>query len=170
MPETRFNMNLSPLNVRRLENFRANRRGYWSLWIFLFFFVLALFAEFFANDKPLMIRFQGETYLPVMFEYSETDFGGEFELAADYHDPYIQELIEAEGWIVWPLIPWSYHTIDYDLAEPAPSPPSAEHWLGTDDQARDVLARVIYGFRISILFGLLLTLFSSVVGIAAEKR
>ncbi|NKB63248.1 MAG: ABC transporter permease subunit [Gammaproteobacteria bacterium] len=160
-------MTLSPLSTRRLENFKANKRGYWSLWVFLFLFAIALGAEFFANDKPLMIRFQEETYLPVLFEYSETDFGGEFELAADYHDPYIRDLIEADGWMVWPLVPYSYHTIDYDLTKPAPSAPSARHWLGTDDQARDVLARVLYGFRISILFGLVLTLFSSVIGIAA---
>ncbi|NKB76185.1 MAG: ABC transporter permease subunit [Gammaproteobacteria bacterium] len=162
-----FGITLSPLSVRRLENFRANRRGYWSLWIFLFLFVITLGAELVANDKPLLIRFQSELYMPVFSDYSETTFGGEFELAADYHDPYIKELIEAEGWIIWPPIPYSYQTIDYDLDVPAPAPPSSRHWLGTDDQARDVVARVLYGFRISILFGLLLTFISSVVGIAA---
>ncbi|MBX2869607.1 MAG: ABC transporter permease [Acidiferrobacterales bacterium] len=157
----------SPLNLRRLQNFRANGRGYWSLWIFLFVFIFTLFAEFVANDRPVLIQYEGQFYSPVFKTYPETTFGGEFDLEADYRDPYIVELIEDKGWIVWPLIPYSYDTIDYELDVPAPSPPSKRHWLGTDDQARDVLARVVYGFRISILFGLVLTLLSSVVGIAA---
>ena len=119
----------------------------------------------------MIVRFSfattGKSYVPIFFAYSETEFGGEFELEADYHDPYIQELIESKGFIVWPIIPFSYQTIDYDLTVPAPSPPDSRHWLGTDDQARDVLARVLYGFRISILFGLLLTLVSSAIGVAA---
>ena len=158
---------MSPINQRRLENFKANKRGYWSLWIFSVLFFVTLFAELVANDQPLVVSYDGSLFFPVVKTYPETDFGGEFELAADYRDPYIQELIEEKGWIVWPLVPFSYNTIDYDLTVPAPSPPSARHWLGTDDQGRDVLARVIYGFRISIFFGLILTLFSSVIGIAA---
>lgn len=158
---------LTPLSQRRLLNFRSNRRGYWSLWIFLVVFIITLFAEIFANDKPVLVRYDGSFYAPILFTYAETEFGGEFELEADYRDPYVTDLIEEKGWILWPLIPYAYDTIDYELDVPAPSPPSRRHWLGTDDQARDVLARVIYGFRISILFGLVLTLLSSVVGIAA---
>ena len=126
-----------------------------------------MFAELVANEKPVLIRYDGAFYSPIFFNYAETEFGGEFELEAEYRDPYVQELIEEKGWILWPLIPFSYSSIDYELDVPAPSPPSARHWLGTDDQARDVAARVLYGFRISVLFGLILTIFSSVVGIAA---
>lgn len=162
-----FGFRLTPLSQRRLLNFRSNRRGYWSLWIFLVVFMITLFAEIFANDKPVLVRYDGSFYAPILFTYAETEFGGEFELEADYRDPYVTDLIEEKGWIVWPLIPYAYDTIDYELDVPAPSPPSRRHWLGTDDQARDVLARVIYGFRISILFGIVLTLLSSVVGIAA---
>ena len=158
---------LTPLDQRRWQNFRAHRRGYWSLWIFLFLFVISLFSEFVANEKPVLVRYDGSFYSPIFFSYEETEFGGEFELEADYRDPYVQELIQEKGWILWPLIPYSYHTIDYELDVPAPSPPSSRHWLGTDDQARDVLARVLYGFRISVLFGLILTALSSVIGIAA---
>jgi len=162
-----FGMQLSPLGARRWQNFTANRRGAWSLWIFLTLFAVTLFAELVANDKPLLVRYNGDFHAPVLFTYTETDFGGEFELEADYRDPYIQELIRADGYLVWPAIPFAYDTIDYELDAPAPSPPSRRHWLGTDDQARDVLARVIYGFRISVLFGLALTLLSSVIGVAA---
>ena len=158
---------ITPLNRRRLDNFNANRRGYWSLWIFLFIFFVTLFAEFIANDKPLLVRYDGEFYMPVFVKYTETTFGGDFETEAEYTDPEVAELIEEKGWIVWPLIPYNYQTINYDLPTPAPSAPSAENWLGTDDQGRDVVARLIYGFRISVLFGLALTILSSVVGIAA---
>ena len=158
---------ISRLNRRRLQNFRRNKRGFWSLWIFLAVFALTLPAEMIANDKPLLVSFDGGYYVPVFESYAETEFGGEFETETDYRDPYVQELIEAKGWIVWPLIAFRYDTINYDLDVPAPSPPSGENWLGTDDQARDVAARLIYGFRISVLFGLVLTLISSVVGIAA---
>ncbi|MDP6953261.1 MAG: ABC transporter permease, partial [Alphaproteobacteria bacterium] len=165
---TRFlGVRISRLNRRRLQNFRRNKRGYWSLWVFLAVFALTLPAEIIANDKPLLVGFDGGWYFPVFESYAETEFGGEFETEADYRDPYVQELIEAEGWMVWPLIAFRYDTINYDLDVPAPSPPSGENWLGTDDQARDVAARLIYGFRISVLFGLVLTLISSVVGIAA---
>ena len=159
---------ITPITRRRLRNFRANRRGFWSLWIFLILFFVTLFAEFIANDKPLLIGFKGEIYAPVFVTYPETAFGGEFETEADYRDPFVAELIsEAKGWVVWPLIRYSYRTINYDLPVPAPAPPSAENWLGTDDQGRDVVARLIYGFRISVLFGLVLTIFSSIIGVAA---
>ena len=163
----KFGAGLSPLTARRWQNFRANSRGFWSLWIFLTLFVIALFSEFVANDKPLLVRYDGEFFAPVLFHYDETRFGGEFALEADYHESYIQDLIRADGWLIWPPVPWSHNTIDYDLDIPAPSPPSRRHLLGTDDQARDVLARVLYGFRISVLFGLALTILSSIIGIAA---
>lgn len=159
--------NHSPLTARRWENFKANRRGYWSLWIFMALFLLTLFSELIANEKPILINYDGRLFAPIFFEHLETEFGGEFELEAEYKDPYVQSLIEEKGWIIWPLIPFSHNTIDFELELPAPSPPSTRHWLGTDDQARDVLARVLYGFRISVLFGLVLTILSSIVGIAA---
>jgi microcin C transport system permease protein len=159
---------LSPINRRRWENFKANKRGFWSLWIFLALFFVTLPAEFVANDKPLLIQYDGGYYSPVFKFYSEKTFGGDFDTEADYREPFVQDLIKQKGgWMIWPLIPYSYRTIKLDLPEPAPSRPTWENWLGTDDQGRDVLARVIYGFRISVLFGLILTLFSSIVGIAA---
>ena len=160
-------LTVSPLTRRRWRNFRANRRGYVSLWIFLALFALSLCAEFLANEKPLLISYDGGTYVPVLVSYPETTFGGDFPTEADYTDPFVQELIAEKGWILWPPVRFSYDTIIRDLGRPAPAPPSARNWLGTDDQARDVLARVIYGFRISVTFGLLLTLFSSLVGIFA---
>ncbi|HEY9569184.1 MAG TPA: ABC transporter permease [Thalassobaculum sp.] len=158
---------VSPINRRRWENFRRNRRGFWSTWIFLVLFVLSLFAEVLANDRPILVGFDGGLYAPVLATYPETTFGGDFPTEADYRDPFVQALIEEKGWILWPPVRFSYTTIDVELDRPAPSPPDARHWLGTDDQARDVLARVIYGFRISVLFGLLLTVLSSVIGVAA---
>ena len=161
-------MALTPLNQRRWNNFKANRRGWWSLWLFLLLFLLSLVAELIANDKPLLISFDGQWYVPIAELYPETTFGGDFETEADYRDPYLEELIAAKkGWMLWPPIRYSYQTINYDLPVPAPAPPSAENWLGTDDQGRDVTARLIYGFRLSVLFGLILTLASSVIGIAA---
>lgn len=160
-------LNLSPINQRRWESFKANRRGLWSLRIFLVMFLVTLCAEFIANDKPLILRYDGSLYAPVFFSYPETAFGGDFETEADYRDPYVKKLIEDKGWILWPPIKYSYNTINLDLTVSAPAPPSGENWLGTDDQGRDVLARLIYGFRISVLFGLSLTIFSSLIGIAA---
>jgi microcin C transport system permease protein len=161
-------MVLSPVSRRRLANFKANRRGYWSLWIFMVLFTICLFAEFIANDRPLLIRFDGKFYVPVMQDLSEETFGAEFlPTDADYTDPQLAEAIRAKGWMVWPPIPFSYNTVVKSLPVPAPAPPSARNLLGTDDQARDVLARVIYGFRISVLFGFTLTAISSAVGIAA---
>jgi len=158
---------VSPITRRRLDMFRSNRRGFWSLWIFLVLFVVTLFAEFLANDKPILVQYDGAYYMPVFKVYSEETFGGEFPTEADYRDTYVQELIQAKGWMVWPPLRYSYRTINYNLSQPAPAPPSAENLLGTDDQGRDVLARVIYGFRISVLFGLALTALSSVIAIAA---
>jgi microcin C transport system permease protein len=160
-------MAIGEIGQRRIRTFVANRRGYWSLWIFSVLFVVTLFAEVLANDKPLLVRYDGEFYLPVINVYPETTFDGFMETEAEYSDPEVQELIEAKGWILWPLIPFSYDTICYGLPTPAPSPPTLRNWLGTDDQARDVVARLIYGFRISVLFGLALTLISSAIGIAA---
>ena len=162
-----FGLSLSPLTQRRLARFRANRRGYWSLWIFLTLFGLSLGAEFIANDRPLLVRYDGAWYFPVFKDYPETDFGGLFPTTTNYRDPYLQQLIDAKGWMLWPPIRFSYDTTNYDLPVPAPAPPSAANWLGTDDQGRDVLARLLYGFRISVLFGLLLTLSSSLLGVAA---
>ena len=156
---------ITPLTRRRIENFKANRRGFISFWIFLLLFTGSLFAEIVANDKPLLVRFNGDFYAPAFVSYPETTFGGEFETEADYRDPFVKNLVESEGWMLWPPISFSYDTINYDLEVPSPAPPSRENWLGTDDQGRDVAARMIYGFRISILFGLTLTLFSSLVGI-----
>ncbi|MDH3603016.1 MAG: ABC transporter permease, partial [Candidatus Tectomicrobia bacterium] len=157
---------ISPLTRRRLDNFRANRRGYWSLWIFLFLFVMTLFAEFVANNKPFLVYYDGSLYMPIFTTYAETTFGGEFETEADYRDPFVAELIRAKGWMLWPIVRYNHRTVAWELPTPAPSPPDAEHWLGTDDQARDVVARLIYGFRISVLFGFALTSISAVVGVA----
>mgnify|MGYP003583868592 FL=1 len=161
-------MALSPLNRRRFERFKANRRGWWSLWLFLILFGLSLGAELIANDKPLVVRYDGEFYFPAFKRYPETTFGGEFPLEANYKSPYIRDLLEKkQSWVVWAPIPFSYQSINYDLKVPAPAPPSAQNWLGTDDQGRDVLARVIYGFRISVLFALTLTVLSSIIGVIA---
>ncbi len=160
-------MNLSPLNKRRLQNFRSNKRGWYSFWIFSFLFIISIFANFIANDKPILVQYKNEFYYPIIQKYSETTFGGDFETEADYLDPYVKNLINEEGWLIWPIIPFSYDTIIRDLEKPAPSPPSFKNWLGTDDQARDVLARLIYGFRISILFGFTLTFFSMIIGVTA---
>ncbi len=190
LPESRP-LQLSPINKRRWTNFKRNRRGYWSLWLFTILFVVSLFAEFIANDKPFLVRFDGRFYFPAIFTYSETTFGGEFETAADYRDPYLQKMItEKGGFMLWPLIRYSYSTHNLDLPTPAPSKPTwllteeqcksvvqrknltgcrdlEYNWLGTDDQGRDVVARLIYGFRISVLFGLILATISSVIGVIA---
>jgi microcin C transport system permease protein len=158
---------LSPLARRRLASFRANRRGRWSLWIFLVLFGVSLGAELVANDRPLLVRFDGAWYVPALRTYPESVFGGALPTVAEYRDPGVQQLIEARGFMLWPPIPYRYDSIDWELAGPAPSPPSARHWLGTDDVGRDLLARLIYGFRISVLFGLALTLGASVIGVAA---
>ena len=156
---------ISPLLKRKLDNFKQNRRGYYSLWTFLFLFALTLPAEFIANDTPLLIKFEGQIYYPIFISYPETSFGGDFETEPNYKDSYIQELINENGWMIWPLIPYRHDTIIYTLGSPAPSPPDRANWLGTDDQARDVSARLIYGYRISVLFGLTLTICGSIIGI-----
>ena len=158
---------ISPITRRRFENFRRNRRGWWSLWIFLVLFTITLFAEFVANDKPFVVYYDGGLYAPIFKRYPETTFGGEFETEADYRDPYVDKLIDDNGWMIWPLVRYNHRTVAWDLGEPAPSPPDAGHWLGTDDQARDVVARLVYGFRISVLFGFTLTIISAVIGVTA---
>ncbi len=160
-------ISLSPLTQRRWAQFHANRRGYWSLWLFLLLFGLSLSAEFIANDRPLLIHYRDAFYYPVFKDYAETDFGGIFPSEANYRDPYLEKLIAEHGWMLWPPIRFRYDTVNYRLPVPAPAPPSLDNWLGTDDQGRDVLARLIYGLRISVLFGLLLTLSSSIIGVAA---
>lgn len=160
--------NLSPMNKRRFANFKANRRGWYSLWIFIVLFIISLGAEIIANDKPLVMRYDGDWFFPVFVRYNEQVFGGEMPLPleANYKGPYMQKLLkEKGGWMLWPPIRFNYQSINYDLKEPAPSPPSWQNWLGTDDQGRDVLARIIYGFRVSVLFALTLTLICSVVGV-----
>jgi microcin C transport system permease protein len=181
---------LSPINRRRLQNFKANRRGYWSLRIFSVLLVVTLFAELLANDKPLLVGYKGELLSPVLKSYPESKFGG-FLPVTSYRDPTIQDEILANGWIIWPPIRYDYNTINLELPQPAPAPPSwllskekrcvaykggvdnvnctiwNWNWLGTDDQGRDVVARTIYGFRVSVLFGLLLTVLSSIIGVTA---
>ena len=190
LPE-RHRFAISPLNRRRWLSFKANRRGYVAFWIFMVLFVISLFAEFIANDKPFYVSFEGKSYFPAVVTYPETAFGGDFETAADYRDPYLQKLIaEKGGYMLWPPIRYSYNTHNLDLPTPAPSKPTwllteeqcksvverkglsgcsdlEYNWLGTDDQGRDVVARLIYGFRLSVLFGLALTIISSVIGVAA---
>ena len=151
--------------LNRWWRFRKNRRAYFSLWIFGALFLLSLFSEFIANDKPILLRYEGKFYFPLFKDYSELVFGGEFDIKADYRDPYILGLIQEKGWMLRPPIGFSYTTINYNLPSPAPSRPSRENWFGTDDRGRDVAARLIYGFRISVLFGLSLTFFSSLIGI-----
>ncbi|MBL4890849.1 MAG: ABC transporter permease [Rhizobiaceae bacterium] len=184
---------LSPLNQRRWSNFKKNRRGYWSLWIFLILFTLTLFAEFLANDRPIIVSFKGEIYAPVLFDYPEEVFLGEdgFLPQTDYKIPEIAEAFTEHGWALWPVVRYSYRTVNNEIPEPAPTKPSWLYdtealcanyeegvedagctignwnWLGTDDQGRDVLARVIYGFRISVLFGLILTAASAVIGVTS---
>ena len=158
-------MPLSPVNQQRWQRFRHNRRGYWSLWIFLVIFVLSLGAELLANSKPLLVHYQQRWYVPVLFDYSESDYGGDFATPADYQDPWLKQRIDQQGWTLWAPIRFSDNTINFGTEVPFPSPPSAQNWLGTDASGGDVMARLLYGTRISLLFGILLTLFSSVIGI-----
>jgi len=158
-------MPLSPLTQQRWQRFRHNRRGSWSLWIFLIIFLLSMGAELIANDKPLLVHYQQRWTVPLLFDYSETDYGGVLATAADYQDPWLRQRIEQHGWAIWAPIRFSDSTINFATGVPFPSPPSAQNWLGTDANGGDVLARLLYGTRISLLFGLLLTLLSSVIGI-----
>lgn len=155
----------NPLTEARWARFKTNRRGFWSLWIFLLLFVVSLFAELIANDKPLLIQYDGAWYMPIVQRYSEAQFGGEFDTEADYTDPYVVELIKEKGQIIWPPIRFHYGTINFDITGSVPSAPDSVNWLGTDDKGRDVLARIIYGFRISVLFGFILTVISSLIGV-----
>jgi len=179
---------MSPITQRRLRNFFSNRRGSWSLWIFLVLFLISLFSEFIASDRPIIASYKGELLFPIVVNYPESKFGG-FLATTNYRDPVNRDEINANGWMFWPLIHYSYNTIDAYLPVPAPAPPTWTmktsdrcsgypqgdqdpdcivgniHWLGTDDQGRDVVARLLYGFRISVLFGLMLTVLSSVIGV-----
>ena len=160
-------MRLTPLMRRRLANFRANKRGYWSLLIFGIAFFVSLFAEFIANDRPILVRYDGAFYMPIFQNYPEATFGGDLPVDAKYDDNGVGPLIREKGWMLWPPVRFSYATLVTNLGRPAPSPPTWQNPLGTDDQARDVLARLLYGFRISVLFGFLLTILGSTIGIAA---
>lgn len=157
---------MNKVTARRWQNFKANRRGYYALWIFLFLFCTSWFAEFIANDRPILMKHNGELFLPVFVDYTEKDLGGRLEMRADFRDPYVRELISGpDSWQIWPLIPFRYDTIDYEIEGPAPAPPSNRHLLGTDDGAKDTVARLIYGFRLSVAFGLALTILASCFGI-----
>jgi microcin C transport system permease protein len=149
----------------RWARFCHKKTAFVSLILFLIIFIVSLLSNFVANDKPLLVRYDGRFYFPIFHDYSELTFGGEFDINADFRDPYIQKRVREKGWFVMPPIPFSYNTINYSLPSPAPSPPTASNWLGTDDRGRDVAARVLYGFRISVLFGLTLTVFASLIGI-----
>ena len=157
---------MSTLSSRRIQIFKSNKRAYFSLYIFMLCFIVSLLAEFIANDKPIMISYDQQLYFPIFTSYPETLFGGDFDTEADYKDDYVVALILEKGRIINPLIPYSFDTHADDLTSPAPSPPDNKHWLGTDDQARDVLSRIIYGFRTSVLFAIGLTVMSSIIGIA----
>ena len=160
-------MKITPIDRRRIEIFKANKRGLWSLWIFLVLMLISLAAEFVANDRPFLVAYDGGLYMPIFKAYPETAFGGELPTEADYRDPAVSALIEDKGWMIWPPVRYNHRTVAWDLPEAAPSPPDAKHWLGTDDQARDVVARLIYGIRISVLFGFTLTIISAVIGVTA---
>lgn len=160
-----FGRRVSPLTARRLRNFRRNKRGFWSLIVFMVITLIAMPAEFVANDLPVVVHYDGKWYFPIFELVPETEYGGFFETEAEYHDREVQALIEEKGWLLWPLIPYSYDTFDRQLTQSAPTPPDGTHWLGTDDATRDVVARMIYGYRISVLFGLLLTAGSVVLGV-----
>jgi microcin C transport system permease protein len=162
-----FPQTLSP-KQQAWQRFKSNRRGYISLWLFSIVFVLSLFAEVISNDKPIIMSYNGEYYYPLVNVYAETTFGGDFETEADYSDPYIKELItKGDNWALYPLNPYSFNTINYETSSPNPAAPSDQNWLGTDDRGRDVLARLLYGFRLSILFGLALTIVGVTVGVIA---
>jgi len=163
----KFETGLSP-NQRAWLRFKANRRGYVSLWIFSILFVLCFFAEILSNDKPLVVRYDGDYYFPVVKVYPETSFGGDFETEADYSDNFVRQQLTREGnWMIEAIIPYSYDTINFVSDLPNPAPPSGQNYLGTDDRGRDVLARVIYGFRISVWFALVLMVIGVVIGIIA---
>ncbi len=158
---------MSSLILERWHRFKQHKLGFSCFIIFSAIFIISLGAELIANDKPLLVKYNHAFYLPILKSYPETTFGGVFETEAEYKDPTVQQLIAEKGWAIWPIIPFSYQTPNFELAVPVPSPPSAQNWLGTDDQGRDVLARILYGLRISLLFGFALTLLSAALGILA---
>lgn len=153
--------------TEKIKALRENKRAYISLLIFCAIFLLSLFAELLANDRPLLVKYKDNFYFPVFKTYSEQTFGGDFPTPADYRDPYIRDNINRSGYMVFPLFPYSFNTIDYELDTPTPSAPAASHWLGTDDEGRDILVRILYGLRISIVFAFTLTALSSLIGIFA---
>ena len=157
---------MSPLNQKRWKIFCNNRRALWSLRLLLFMVIASLLAELIANDKPLVVRYQNEWYFPMLTTYQDADFGGDFPTPADYDDAYIRHNIEKKGWMIMPLIPFSFNSVDMEMNTPTPSAPSKRHWLGTDDEGRDIVARILYGLRLSLLFSFVLTFISSVIGIA----
>ena len=158
---------LSPIWQRRIKAFAKNKRAVFSLFLFLLVFVLTLFSEFLANDKPLIVKYKGDFYFPIVKEYDDLTFGGDFPTPADYKDYYLIDNINKNGWMVMPPIPFSFNTVDYELTTQTPAPPSAEHWLGTDDEGRDIVARILYGVRLSVVFAFVLTTASSLIGIVA---
>ncbi len=165
-------MNMNPTSVhmspriRAWRRFKSNRRSYYSLWLFSILFVISLFAEVLSNDKPLLVRYQGEFYFPLLNSYPETVFGGVFETEADYNDPYVRELLNAgDNWAIYPPNPYNHNSINYATRYPNPAPPNADNLLGTDDRGRDVLARLLYGFRLSVLFAFALTAIGVVLGV-----
>src|SRR3989338_8182974 len=160
-------MPLSPLTLTRIKKFKTNKRAFISSIVFAFLFISTLLADLLANDKPLYVYYEGKSFFPIFKFYSEKTFGGEFETQANFKDPFVKNLIAQKGFMVMPPIPFSYDTINYDLQEPAPASPTYDNWLGTDDQGRDVLARLLYGLRISLVFGVCLTPISYVFGILA---
>lgn len=158
-------LKLSKVNQQRITMFKQNKRAYYSFWLLALMFLLSLISEFIANDKPLVLKYQDKFYFPIFTTYMDKDFGGDFPTPADYKDPFIIKNIEQNGWMIMPIIPFSFNTVDYDINVPTPSSPDSKHWLGTDDEGRDIVARILYGFRLSVIFSFLLTLISSIIGI-----
>ena len=160
-----MSLTLSKVHKEQIDTFKKNKRALISFFIFMILFVISLFSEFIANDKPLILKYQDNLYYPIFKTYTDKDFGGDFPTPADYKDPFIIKNIQQNGWIIMPIIPFSFNTVDYDINVPTPSAPDAKHWLGTDDEGRDILSRILYGFRLSVIFSFLLTFISSVIGI-----
>lgn len=149
----------------KIKIFKKNTKAYVAFILFVFVFVLSLFSELISNDKPLIVKYKNNFYFPIIFNYNDDFWGGDFPTPADYHDEYIQNNIKNNGWMIMPIIPYSYNTVDYRLSKSAPSAPDKSHWLGTDEEGRDIVARLLYGIRLSVCFSFLLTLISSVLGI-----
>lgn len=160
-----MSLKLSKAHIEQIKAFKKNKRALISFYMFLILFVISLLSEFIANDKPLILKYQNSFYFPIFNTYQDKDFGGDFPTPADYKDPFIIKNIEQNGWMLMPIIPFSFNTVDYDINVPTPSAPDTKHWLGTDDEGRDIVARILYGFRLSVIFSFLLTLISSVIGI-----